>query len=697
MTLVTKTTFNGGELAPTVSFRSDQSKYNTGVEIMRNALPLTQGPYVRRPGLEFTSLTKNTGNKVRLIPFIFNREQAYVLEFGHNYIRILKNGAYLLDGSDAVIEIATTYTEDEIFDIHYAQSADVLFLAHQGHFPARFERYSEVSWQLVDMIVGSTQDPPAAPTGAVSGGTGRNYGYVVTAVNDETNEESIASAATIVSANSVLDTSNFVTLTWAEVSGSTLYNVYKDREESGVYGYVGSSSPVSGTCKLVDRGLVPSSDDRPPSARNPFDGAGNYPSTVTFHDQRLGFAGTANKPQTVYLSQSANFNNFNVSVPAQDDDAVTLTLASGLINRIVWMYGAKKLQVGTIGGEWAISGVDDGPITPDSIVADNNGSLGSLGLRPIYINGMTMFVQADGHTIRELRYDYVSDAYIPRDQIVYAEHLLSGRTIVDWAYQKSPYSVIWCVLDDGSFLGYSYNIEHEVAAWSRHDTDGLVESVAVVPYSTWDDVYFVVNREGVRFIERMRPYDIRQDVSDVFMVDSGATVTGTGITKVTGLSHLEGKTVTMLLDGNVWPDQVVEDGEITLPRAADKVTLGLRFTSDLVPLPAEAAPGQGVTTMLVDRTINSMRVFFYRSVGGKWGIPTRNEDGDIDLTAEHKLYEIIPRKGYQFNERLPLFTGVKKLPQPGNSGPRVTVLIRQSDPLPMNIFALTMNLEMGQK
>lgn len=688
--------FNGGIIGANAEFRTDQDKYQSGLKYALNMLPRITGPAIRAPGLEYCGNGKSTDTFIRLIPFVFSENQALVLEFGNLYVRFWEDGELVRDVNEDIVEVVTPYTAEQLRSLYFVQSADVVYLCHSGHFPRRLERYSldNDDWALVEMYVGSKQTPPDDLAGT-SSGSGRDYSYVVTSVGDEYNEESTPSDPITVDSYETLSSTNALTLTWTEVEGSTLYNIYKDREESGVFGYVGSAAPDSnGDCTFVDRGRTPSEEERPPENRNPFDGEGNFPTTVTFFQQRLVFAGASNKVQTFYTSQTANFNNFNVSSPVKSDDAVTVTLASGQVNDIVWVHGGRKLQVGTIGGTWAVTGVDEGPLEPDSVDAREIGSLGCSRLRPIYLNGRTLYVQFDGRTVRELNYDFVSDSYIPLDQTVFVEDLFYGKRIVDWAYQSTPYRSVWVVLDDGSYASYSYDIEHSLSCWMMHETtNGFIESVCVVPSDRGEDVYFVIKREidgsTVRYIERAKPYNVQGDVEDCFFVDSGLFISDESGMEEVDVAHLIGQEVAILADGYVVPEQTVSaSGKITLPRSAQKVSVGIPKESYVDLLPDEIKKSDSYetkTTLLVPRTINNMFVAFERSAGGYWSI----EDSDE--------YEIISKTASNLTGALELWSGVRELQLPGNNVQRPTVRLGQKDPLPFNIMAITTDADLAEK
>lgn len=93
--------FNGGEIGPLVAARIDQTRYQTGCKIMKNCIPLVQGPVTRRPGTRFLGATKNQDAKTRIIPFIFSEDQARILELGDRYIRFWTEDGYILGGESA--------------------------------------------------------------------------------------------------------------------------------------------------------------------------------------------------------------------------------------------------------------------------------------------------------------------------------------------------------------------------------------------------------------------------------------------------------------------------------------------------------------------------------------------------------------------------------------------------------------------
>lgn len=301
--------FAGGEITPELAGRLDLVKYQTGLALCRNFVTLPHGPAARRPGTEFIAQVKDSTRKVRLIPFTFSADQTAVLEIGHEYIRVHINGGALLEvnqtitliaanvvtvtahgyvagdwiyiggafyivssattdtftvtdlagntGAPAgtiaarVVTIETPYQEEDLFDIHYAQSADVVTLTHPGYATRELSRLSAVSWALSEVSF----TPPAAvptsvtatPTVAVSENLTQAK-YVVTAVGDDGVTETLPSA-TATATNNLTLAGNFNTISWTPVNGYSRYNVYKLR--GGVYGYIGQVTPTAGASAAI--------------------------------------------------------------------------------------------------------------------------------------------------------------------------------------------------------------------------------------------------------------------------------------------------------------------------------------------------------------------------------------------------------------------------------------------------------------
>lgn len=527
MTTLKQGSFAGGELAPSLYARTDQVKYTTGLRTCRNMVVLRHGGVSNRPGTQFIAEVKDSSKKVRLIPFVFNADQTYVLEFGNLYMRVIRQGVQL----GAPYEIATPYVEADLPTLQYVQQGDVITIVHPNYAPRTLTRTGHTAWTLALITFAPGQDPPTNV--AIAGGAGAlQYTYHVTAVS-ATGEESLAATKTQAGLDLPTVTSHTITWTAPAAGGAVSYNVYQ--VVSGVPSYVGQAI---GTTFFYDGLVAPDTLDTPPVARNPFSGAGNWPSTVMFYQQRLVLANTDNNPETVYMSRIGHHYNFTVSSPLQQDDAVTFLMASRQVNEVRSLLDLGALIVLTAGGEWAVKGDSSGAITPTEINARQHSYNGGAELMPIIVDATALYIQARSTIVRDIGFEVATDGYRGNDLAIFAAHLFEGFTLTDWAYQQIPQSVVWAVRSDGTLLGLTYVREHQVWGWHRHDTLGTYENVVVVPEGGEDVPYVVVNRtidgNTVRYIERFFTRVVDEDaIEDSVFMDSVLSFDGTNDTATT--------------------------------------------------------------------------------------------------------------------------------------------------------------------
>ena len=512
MTTLSQRSFAAGEVSPALYARVDTVKYATGLKTCRNGFIMRHGGVSSRAGTAFVGEVKDSSKITRLLPFEFSDTQTYVLEFGHQVVRFIQKGGYITSGG-SVYEVATPYADTDIFALKIVQSLDVVTIVHPSYEPRKLSRLGAANWAITTYTFAPTISAPSgvSVSKGVNGST--TYSYKVTAIASETKEESLPSSYGYVSSAGVPTTSSPHTVYWNSVADAEEYNIY--RELNGVYGFIGIAVGTS----FKDVGTDPDISDTPPSSRNPFSGAGNYPSTVTYVQQRLAFANTENKTATVELSRTGMFTNFTRSNPIQADDGVSFTM-EGRMNRIEHLVDLGGLIVLTSGGEWAVKGGEGGMITPTSINMQKASYNGASSLTPIVVSGTLLFVQSGGSVVRDLVFDYQVDGYRGNELSIYSSHLVDGYKIVDWCYQKLPHNIVWMVRDDGVLLSMTYVREQEIIGWAKHDFHGgIVESVTAVRENNQEAVYVlvrrVVNGQKVRYVERMTQRKLSSPVDDI--------------------------------------------------------------------------------------------------------------------------------------------------------------------------------------
>ncbi len=305
----------------------------------------------------------------------------------------------------------------------------------------------------------------------------------------------------------------------------------------------------------------------------------NNPGCSTYHDGRQWFAGSNAQPQTLWGSVSGAFNNMSVSVPTRDSDAITRTLASRQVNAILHMVPLTQLILLTSGSEWKVSAGQSDVITPAQFVARPQSYNGCSDLRPIVINDQLIYNTANGKHVRGLQYQWAADTWTGPDYSLLSQHLLDDGELVNWAYAKDPYSIIWGVRDDGVALSLTFQAEQQVYAWGRRTTtNGTFEDVCVVQEGNESAVYFIVKRTigGAtrRYVERLHSR-VFATIADEWFLDSALQYSGASATVISGFWHLIGESVYALADGAVQgPYTVSASGTVTLGVAATKATIG---------------------------------------------------------------------------------------------------------------------------
>lgn len=606
--------------------------------------------------------------------------------------------AYTSGGNfSRLYQLTTPYADTEVFGLGYAQTADTMLLAHLSYAPRKLTRTGHASWTLTSITFGATQAAPTNPVATATVGAGATtYSYKITAIDEDTGEESLPTSAASCT-NDLTVAGNYNTVTWTAASGAERYIVYKD--DGGIYGLIGGTTGTS----LKDDNILPDLGDVPPSSRNPFGSSSNYPCVVSFHEGRSCWAQTTNIPGGIWLSNTNLYYNMNVSSPAKADDAVTMDLRPG-VNPVTGLASAKKLIVFTGEAEFTVEGGGVTQfITPASLVVKRHSARGSRQLPPIVIGDITLHVQRQGGVVRAFGYSFERDGYRTNDLTLLAPHLFHGHTIVDWCYQQDPDSVVWCVRDDGALLALTFVDDQNTFAWSRHYLGGafgttgygIVESCCSIEGDTQDDVYFVVKRtvnsQTKRYIERLLPrWDgDAEEIAAARFLDSMVTFTSASSTStVTGLWHLEGQSVTALVDGNVQGPFTVASGRITLSAAmlADgQAHVGLAYTCDIEDLPF-AAPTQSGAPQ--GRRVASNEIV----------LRVRHTRG-LSVAQVNQTAKIIDLKsrgdGEAWDDPIAPYTGILRATLDGGWDLDGNVLVRQAYPLPMEVMMIAKDITIG--
>lgn len=625
---------------------------------------------------------------------------------------------YAMPGT--IYEIPSPYAaadltnSDGALAVRYVQTGDVVYLVHPSYPPYKLSRFSATRWTLEavsfapppfqDQNTTATTIYADAATGSVSltasaavfsAALVGQYiylgekdvrdvqkwqpGVAVTAGDlrryEGRNYEALNSATT--GASPPIHTSG------AEFDGAVQWQ-YTD---SG-FGYVlitayNSATDVDGTViSTLPDGAVTSGNATTRWALQAWNATDGYPSSVTFFRERLTFA----RDETVWFSVAGDFENFATEIDGvvTSDAGFERTLASDRANTIRWLSPGDVLLVGTIGDEWAITeSTTTDPFGPDNCKTKRQSTYGSNTVSPVRAGSETLFVQKAGTKVRAMSFRFEEDGFASPNVAAFAR-TITGPGIVDVAYQQEPFSIVWLVRSDGLLVGLTLDREQEVVAWHRHPfSGGAVECVETIPSpnGTQDDLWLIVrytvNGVTKRYIAHLAEH-ATEDTAQEDWIYSDMTLTydGAAATTISGLDHLEGKSVWVLADGARHPVVTVASGQITLQNAASKVQVGLPCVATLTTTNMEGGNPTGTSHGKTKRSA-VVTIRTYNSLGGMAG------------PNESSLEEIRYRRPSDPMGSAPSpYTGDTDVEWPDDYGTTMQVVVQKDRPMPITLVAI---------
>jgi hypothetical protein len=631
--------FLGGEISPLAYGRGDLQKYGSSLAEMTNFIPKLQGPAMRRSGFRYVATGKTADSKIRLIPFRFSDTDAMIIELGDDYARFYKNE----DVVGGPYELTSTgLAEDDLADLSYVQSGDVIFFAHENYAPFKLSRLADDSWtkediEFFDGPFNIENDDPTLTLDPSS--TGRGAPGTLTAssayftVNDE----------------------------------GRLFRLQDDNVAAREWGTVKVNAGGFVSPTLVNMTVQREMETTTATTASWRAGAfytGNYPRTVTLHNSRLIYGGDPEHPQTYYASVIDDFTNFCPSgivsrLERAWDDITGRIISSNDItdengfyrttsgpqqDPINWIAPARGIVVGSGAGTWNVQPSSEfellGPLNVGSVQSSDKGS---NRLKPERVGESLFYISDSDREALLLTNSPQTGDLAPERISILAEHLLQeGDGIVDMAYTSEPDSIVWMARSDGALIGCSIDTRQQVLGFHQHNVGtGLVTSLAAIPTKSGSitadahdniahDQLWAVVKYGTAYLIGFMEDDWRSDVAaeDYFGVDMGITYDGVSTTSISGLTHLNGKDVWALADGEAQGPFTVSAGSITLTTAAEKAQVGELFTSTLTLLTRDTQDPLG-----------SARGKLRRVVGAAWDC-WRSRGGSVVSGAQNDPLDI---------------------------------------------------------
>lgn len=454
--ITTQNSFADGEVAPDF-YAHDNLK---GLSRLENMDVIAGGGLRRRRGLSSVAALNSSG---RLIPFSVSETENYVLALTDGHLMIYNNHERLRD-------MLVVWNFEDLDKIQYAQRFGTIIFVHPDYQPyvlkktdtgfdlSAFEFDRDDSDMSLNIPFMKFDDASGVQITVTKNSAGNNYATFTT-------------------------NKDF----WTQSSVGT--RIMMSSIQWQITDYV---SPTVVTAYTNSQYTIPSGavTDWYESA---FSARRGWPSSITFHQDRLVFGGTKSWPSGIWMSRVGRHNNFNVGT-GLDDEAIFLTLVSQQRQQICTVVSSDNLQILTNVGEWAVSSK---PLTPSVVDIKQHTSVGSVSSRylpPQKIEGATVFISNTEKDIRELSLDALGENYNARDLCTASKHLMNSP--VDLSY-NADLRQLYVVMADGNMAVLNQNSALGISAWARYTTCGEFKSVATINGMT----YVIVKRGDTHYLE----------------------------------------------------------------------------------------------------------------------------------------------------------------------------------------------------
>lgn len=454
--LSTQNMFSCGEVSP--EFYATNNVH--GLAKLENMDVLQSGGLKRRHGLK--SVKTISGESI-LIPFVVNDTEKYLV--------LVRNTAIDIYSNDVKIKsLPTPWAVADFKKLQYAQRFNKLFFVHPNYKPRVLTR-TENNFNISTFVFKANSDASAnMPFTRFEDTEGMSI--TISQSDIDSNHAVFTTSADFFTDASVGQILSAISKQWIvqSVQSARVATVYTNG------GYTLPNDPVYDWYECVF------SDKR------------GWPTCISFHQNRLIFAGTTSAPNGIWMSKTGDYYNFDTGT-GLDDDAIYTSLLSAQHHQICTIVSSDKLQILTSLGEWAIS---SSPLTPSSVSIKQHTSVGSRTdrhLPPQQIEGSTVFVAKSGKDIRELDLDALGENYNATDLCALSKHLMDNPISIAYSQQKHR---LFIVMDNGIMAVLNKYSGTDISAWGTYTTDGKFQYVCVFD----DVVYVIVNRNDAYSLEK---------------------------------------------------------------------------------------------------------------------------------------------------------------------------------------------------
>jgi len=560
MSLKFQSSFAAGEIDPALHERTNLQKFNSALATARNVIVGKTGRLISKNGRRIFKKAKNDNDEIIIHPM---PRIGKLLEFGNLYLRV-----WNVVTGELQQEIITQFTTVMLPDLHFQDiSEQMVMITRDGaaawlFYPSQIDKVAieTTSWSLGSNPFNVPEVPTYVSLTAAGAPAGHAVEYAVTCVVNGQESLPLTHASLVGNLPLDVDDSNAIVCTYTGIKLWNFYvwygfqfagtdditkavfefRVYRRPTGAGAFGFIGSTTAltlidnggfVSGTFpnddvsgKFTDYGVAADYTVQPPSngdsVRSVFGTTGTPQSigigATCVYQQRL-LLGVDDHVET---SRTGYPFNFTRDYPLSSDSALTFKHGAQGSSKILRMIENDGLVLFTASGVH----LHNGALSPTNLDLPKKGNwVIDARVPPIAIPGGVLFVDRSTNTIRQLLFSQERQQYAGEELSIFNSHLFTGNRVKSWSFEEGDTPILWVVFSNGTYASFTFEPDHQMRAWTRHDSGTDIERVVfmpAVPPSTLYDVldvgetFFVVKKGTQRWIERSVPRYVSAAIKD---------------------------------------------------------------------------------------------------------------------------------------------------------------------------------------
>ena len=674
-----QTNFTAGQLSPRLHGRVDINKYNNGLKLQKNAYSLPHGGVVRRGGFHYVAGVQTNSKKVRLVRFEFSVTQAYILEFGDLYVRFYKDNGQIESGGSPV-QVTTPFTEAQLFDLYFAQSADTLYIAHSSHAPRKLTRSSHTSWTLSTLTFSSAPSNFAGGAGDYPrcvtffeerlywAGTDNNPQTMWASKSGDFLNMDQGTGLDDESVEFTLATDDVNVIRWMKASDVLLVGTV-----GGEFKLHGNGNPVTpSNVRVVQETKYGSSTVTPITSGRAvlFNQRATKKIRQMIFDLKVeGYVA----PDLTILAEDITGDGITHMAYQQEPDSIIWavrddgTLIGLTYQRDQQVVAWHQHPVGGYFGEATITVTDAANIAAGSTI--------TITLSDGTTEIMTATADDPPASPNEFSLGDGSNNGVA-DNIAIGTGGVLGINALTNLTAPNPAANVVTVTDQAAGLNLlSITSSDSTRLTVTNQGQAVAESVAVIPSADgksdelWASIKRTVDGNTVRYVEYLDP---------AIFVDSGLTYSGSAVSSLGGLDHLEGQCVQIVGDDAVFPRAIVSSGTVTTSAAVSTAYIGLHYPTELTTLQPEVPQRDG-SSFGKKKSWNRIILNLYQTLG-------------ISVNDNQLVFRT---GGDAMDSAPPKFTGQFDITSLGWKEVDTTITVKQEQPLGMTLISMSGELNVN--